>query len=172
MEESRYRPCKKLMKHVAGVIRGRPEYILLDEQLVVFEKVLHCAAEGFHDRRRTVLIVKGGPGTGKSVIAINLMADLLEKGFNAHYATGSRAFTQTLREVIGRRGSAQFKFFNSYGGAEPNAVDVLIADEAHRIRAESWHRFQGAGKRTGRPQIDELRPGLRVRLGRRDLGIG
>jgi hypothetical protein len=162
VEESPYRPCKKLMEHVAGVIRNRPEYVLLDEQLVVFEKVLNCAAEGFHDRRRTALIVKGGPGTGKSVIAINLMAELLARNYNAHYATGSRAFTQTLREVIGRRGSAQFKFFNSYRDAEPNAVDVLICDEAHRIRAESWNRYEGKGKRTNQPQVDELLRAARV----------
>jgi hypothetical protein len=156
VEESRYRPSKKLMEHVAGVIEGKPEYVLLDEQLVVFEKVLHCAAEGFHDRRRTVLIVKGGPGTGKSVIAINLMARLLRGGFNAHYATGARAFTQTLREVIGRRGAAQFKFFNSYQDAEPNAVDVLICDESHRIRARSWNRFTPKAKRRDEAQIQEI----------------
>lgn len=156
VEESRYRPSKKLMEHVAGVIEGRSEYVLLDEQLVVFEKVLHCATEGFHDRRRTVLIVRGGPGTGKSVIAINLMARLLRGGFNAHYATGSRAFTQTLRQVIGRRGSVQFKFFNSYQDADPNVVDVMICDEAHRIRARSANRFTPKAQRSGEPQIQEI----------------
>jgi hypothetical protein len=103
-----------------------------------------------------VLIVRGGPGTGKSVIAINLMARLLRGGFNAHYATGSRAFTQTLREVIGRRAAPQFRFFNSYQDAEPNAVDVLICDEAHRIRARSANRFTPKAKRSDEPQIQEI----------------
>jgi hypothetical protein len=103
-----------------------------------------------------VLVVKGGPGTGKSVIAINLMADLLLQGYNAHYATGSRAFTKTLRKVIGPRGSVQFKFFNSYTDAEDNAVDVLIADESHRIRLTSESRFTKRAKRSGIPQIREL----------------
>lgn len=131
VEESRYRPSKKLMDHVGNIIKGKSEYVLLDEQLVVYDKVLTEASKGFHDKQKTVLIVKGGPGTGKSVIAINLMADLLLKGYNTHYATGSRAFTTTLRKIIGARGAAQFKYFNSYSDAERDVVDVLISDEAH-----------------------------------------
>lgn len=145
------------------VIAGRPEYVLLDEQLVVFEKVLACAREGFHDRRKTVLLVTGGPGTGKSVIAINLMSRLLREGYNAHYATGSRAFTETLREHIGSRGSIQFKYFNSYQEADRAAVDVLICDEAHRIREGSYNRFTPAAKRAAaKAQIGELLDAAKV----------
>ena len=156
IEESKYRPSKKLMDHVGNIIKGKSEYILLDEQLVVYDKVLSCAKEGFHDKQKTILIIKGGPGTGKSVIAINLMADLLLKGYNAHYATGSRAFTETLRKIIGSRGSVQFKYFNSYSNAERDVVDVLIADEAHRIRETSNSRFTPAAEKSGVSQIEEL----------------
>jgi hypothetical protein len=130
IEQSKYRASKKLMDHVGNTIKGKPEFILLDEQLVVYDQVLAHAEKGFHDNKKTVIIIKGGPGTGKSVIAINLMADLLLKGYNAHYATGSKAFTETLREKIGRRGAPQFKYFNSFTEAEFNSVDVLICDEA------------------------------------------
>jgi uncharacterized protein len=155
-EENRYRPSKKLMQHVGNVIKGKHEYILLDEQLVVYDKVLSIAKKGFHDRKKAVLIVKGGPGTGKSVIAINLMADLLLNDYNAHYATGSRAFTTTLREAIGRRGAPQFKYFNSFEGAENNLIDVLICDESHRIRDYSWSRFTPREQRSNVHQIEEL----------------
>jgi DUF2075 family protein len=156
IEESKYRPSKKLMDHVGNVIKGKSEYILLDEQQVVYDKVFFWAKEGFHDKQKVVIIVKGGPGTGKSVIAINLMADLLLKGYNAHYATGSRAFTETLRRIIGSRGATQFKYFNSYSKAENNALDVLIADEAHRLRTTSNSRFTPKSKRLNIPQIEEL----------------
>ncbi len=156
VEESKYRPSKKLMGHVGNIIKGKSEYILLDEQLIVYDKVLSCAKRGFRDKQKTVLIIKGGPGTGKSVIAINLMADLSLKGFNAHYATGSRAFTETLRKIIGSRGSVQFKYFNSYAQAEPNIIDVLIADEAHRIRKTSNSRFTPRAQRSEFSQIEEL----------------
>ena len=82
VEQSRYRPSKKLMEHVGNIIKGKSEYILLDEQLVVYDKVLECARKGFHDKRKSVVIIKGGPGTGKSVIAINVMAALLNKNKN------------------------------------------------------------------------------------------
>jgi uncharacterized protein len=156
IENSQYRPSKKLMDHVGNIIRNKSEYILLDEQLIVYDKVLVCAKKGFHDKQKVAIIIKGGPGTGKSVIAINLMADLLLKGYNAHYATGSRAFTQTLIQIIGRRGSPQFKYFNSYGQGEFNAVDVLLADEAHRIRETSNDRFTPRERRSNTSQIDEL----------------
>lgn len=156
IEKSKYRPSKKLMDHVGNIIKGKSQYILLDEQLIVYDKVFSCAKEGFHDKQKTIIIVKGGPGTGKSVIAINLMADLLLKGYNAHYATGSRAFTETLRKIIGFRGAVQFKYFNSYSEAEHNAVDVLISDEAHRIRKTSGNRFTPRDKRSSVPQIEEL----------------
>jgi hypothetical protein len=153
IEQSKYRPSKKLMDHVAGIIRSKSEYTLLDEQLVVYDKVLSSAKLGFHDKQKIVIIVKGGPGTGKSVIALNLMADLLVKGYNAHYATGSRAFTETLRKIIGARGSAQFKYFNSYSLAQPNDIDVLICDEAHRIRLNSYDRFTPKSQRKDVAQI-------------------
>jgi hypothetical protein len=144
------------MEHVSNIIRGHSEYILLDEQIVVYDKILTCAKKGFHDKQKTVIIVKGGVGTGKSVIAINAMADLLTKGYNAHYATGSRAFTNTLWKIIGARGSVQFKYFNSYTEAEDNVIDVLICDEAHRIRIKSDSRFTPKAKRSDKFQIEEI----------------
>lgn len=156
IEKSKYRPSKKLMEHVSNVIQGKKEYILLDEQYVVYNKVLACSREGFHDRKKTVIIVKGGPGTGKSVIAINLMRDLLAEELNAHYATGSKAFTETLRKIIGIRGSSQFKYFNSYAQAQLNEIDVLVCDEAHRIRKTSNSRFTPRTQQSNKPQMQEI----------------
>jgi len=156
VEESRYRPSRKLMDHVGQVINGNSRYVLLDEQVVAYDKVRALAEKGFHDRRKTAIIIKGGPGTGKSVIAIKLMADLLMKGYNAQYATGSKAFTETLRNIIGNRGSVQFKYFNSYAAAQANEIDVLIADESHRIRKTSNSRFTAAANRSNLEQIEEL----------------
>lgn len=156
IEQSKYKPSKKLMDHVGNIIKNKSEYTLLDEQQVVYDRVLSSAKLGFHDKQKITIIVKGGPGTGKSVIALNLMADLLLKGYNAHYATGSRAFTETLRKIIGPRGSAQFKYFNSYSIAQPNEIDILICDEAHRIRSTSYDRFTPKIKRKDIAQIDEM----------------
>jgi len=162
VEQSNYRPSKKLLEHVGQVVKGVPTYVLLDEQLVVFERVLATARRGFDDRKKTALIIQGGPGTGKSVIAINLLAKLSSDGFNTHYATGSRAFTETLRTVIGTRGSQQFRYFNSYTDADVNAIDVLVCDEAHRIREYSFSRFTPKEKRSTKPQIREILDAAKV----------
>ncbi len=156
IEKSEYKPSKQLMDHVSKIIRERSEYILLDEQLIVYDKVLSLVKRGLDSQKKAVVIVRGGPGTGKSVIAINLMADLLRNGHNAQYATGSKAFTETLRKKIGARGAAQFKYFNSYATAIPNEIDVLIADEAHRIRETSNNRFTRKEKKSEIPQVEEL----------------
>src|SRR5690606_31773435 len=64
------------------------------------------------------------------------------------------------------RGSSRlkgmFKYFNSFMDADQNAIEVLICDEAHRIRETSANRFTPAAQRTGRRQIDELLSAARV----------
>jgi hypothetical protein len=162
VERSKARPSKKLMEHVASVIKGKAEYVLLDEQLVVFDKVVACARRGFHGSKKAALIVRGGPGTGKSVIAINLMGELMKQGYNTHYATGSKAFTETLREVIGPRAVPHLRFFSGYRGAERNAVDVLICDEAHRIWLKADDRFTPKAQRSDRLQIQNLLDAAKV----------
>jgi len=156
VESSEYRPSKKLMDYVKNVIHRIPEYVLLDDQLIVYDKILSLAKQGFHDKQKTAVIVKGGPGTGKSLIAINVMATLSGEGYNTQYATGSRAFTETLRKKIGSYGGIQFRYFNSYSHADRDAVDVLLADESHRLRQTSVSRYTRKEDRTGLPQVEEL----------------
>jgi DUF2075 family protein len=90
---------------------------------------------------------------------------LNRRGRSAIHATGSRSFTQTLRKVAGK-GSRQtqslFKFFNSFMDADKNGFDVLIADEAHRLRENSANRWTRAEHRTGKRQVDELIDAARV----------
>ena len=154
--ESRYRPSKKLLDHTAEMVAGQQEFILLDEQFVAFEAVLAAAREGFHDTTKNVILIKGGPGTGKSVIALHLVGRLAKDGYNAQHATGSKAFTENMRRIVGRRARAQFAYFNQFGAAAPNDIDVLILDEAHRLRETSAHRFQPREARTDLAQVDEL----------------
>jgi len=164
VEDSRFRPSRKLMDHVATVIGSHSPWILLDEQLVVYEKIRSTVRSGLFGRRKQVVIVRGGPGTGKSVLAINLVADLLRDGRNAHYATGSKAFTETLWDIIGSRSRATFKYFNSYSRAAFNEVDVLICDESHRIRETSNSRFMTRERRSSKPQVREILDAAKVAI--------
>ena len=157
IERSRYQPSKKLLEHVAKVVEGVPAFTLLDEQKVVFDKIYAAARAGIGSRKKLVFLVHGGPGTGKSVIAIQLMAQLSKREErNAQYATGSQALNKTLHKIVGSRAAKQFRYFGSYGEAKHSEVDVLICDEAHRLKKTSKTRFTPKAKQTGKAQIQEV----------------
>lgn len=150
-----YRPQKRLLEHTASMVRGETAFTLLDEQRVAFNDVIGHVERARATGERAAILVRGGPGTGKSVIAVNLLAELSGRGVVVEHATGSKSFTSTLRRRVGVRAGAQFKYFNSYGQAQ-DALEVLVCDEAHRIRASSVSRFTPRAARTDAPQVEEL----------------
>ncbi|HTJ97989.1 MAG TPA: DUF2075 domain-containing protein, partial [Bordetella sp.] len=158
--KSRYAPSKKLLEHTSKVVQDQKSYVLLDSQQVVFAKVLAEVREAAKASKlkKTVVLVHGGPGTGKSVIALHLLGRLSGAGLNVMHLTGSKAFTENMRKIVGSRASAQFGYFNvnKRGELPPNHFDALILDEAHRIREGSKDRFTKAEDWSGLPQIDEL----------------
>ena len=153
---SRFEPTKKLLGHVAKMVEHQRAYVLLDEQRVVYQSVLHEARQAVSRPTKTAVIVRGGPGTGKSVVALTLVGALSKAGVNVRHATGSRAFTEHVRQLVGSRASVLFNYFNSYTRSPRDCVDVLILDEAHRIRKTSANRFTRAQDRPDRAQVDEL----------------
>jgi hypothetical protein len=162
---SRIAPSKQLLRHVQQEIAANPQFTLLDEQQVAYQVVLRTVQNARRADAKEVVLVTGGPGSGKSVIAIALLASLAKQGYNVSHATGSRSFTTTLRQVVGkrvRRVKEVFRYTNNFMDTERNSLDVLIVDEAHRIRATSTNRFTRAAKRDGTPQADELVQAARV----------
>ena len=153
------RPSKQLLALAAEEVQSREQFVLLDEQEVAHELVTRAVERSLRANTKEVIVISGGPGSGKSVIALSLVGELSRQGRSVLHATGSSAFTKTLRRVAGQRAprvKEMFKFFNQFGDAEMNSLDVLICDEAHRIRATSSNRYTPARLRTGRPQVDEL----------------
>jgi hypothetical protein len=155
-------PSRQLLAVAAEELRIREQFVLLDEQRVAFDLVLHEVEKARRGNSKSVVLVSGGPGTGKSVIALSLLGELGRRGVRVAHATGSRSFTQTLRKVTGRRTAALFRYFNQFMDAEPNSLDVLIADEAHRLRETSANRWTRAELRTDKRQVDELIDAARV----------
>jgi Uncharacterized conserved protein (DUF2075) len=163
--KSAIHPSKQLLKLAAVEIKDREQFTLLAEQRLAYEIVLHMVAKAQRSDAKEVVIVTGGPGSGKSVIALSLLGELYRQGYSALHATGSRSFTQTMRRYVGRgspRVKNLFKYFNSFADAQQNDVEVLICDEAHRIRETGANRFTKAAQRTGRMQVDELIAAARV----------
>jgi uncharacterized protein len=152
----RYRPHKRLLDHTARVIAAEPTFVLLDEQQVAFNTVLAKVRARQLGPGHHAILIRGGPGTGKSVLAVNLLGELSRQGYVTQHATGSKAFTENLRKVVGTRAAAQFGYFNSFGNADPGTIDVLLCDEAHRVRETSFNRFTPKAQRSDRAQIDEL----------------
>jgi uncharacterized protein len=160
--KGRYRPHKRLLEHTARIIKREPAYVLLDEQQVVFNHILGRVRDREASSEQSAFLIRGGPGTGKSVIAVNLLAELSGDGYVTQHATGSKAFTENLRKVVGPRAKAQFNYFNSFAAAEPQVLDAIVCDEAHRIRENSNHRYMKKENRSDLPQVEELMQAAKV----------
>jgi uncharacterized protein len=152
-----FKPHKRLLDHVARVIQNDPVFTLLDEQLVAFNAIMDSVKAAGQNQQSVVFLVSGGPGTGKSVIAVNLVAQLAALGLSTLHLTGSKAFTENLRKTVGPRAAALFKYFRDTATvATDEKLDVAILDEAHRIRTISTNRFTPAKARNGKAQIDDI----------------
>jgi hypothetical protein len=158
-------PSRQLLALAAKEVQERESFVLLDQQRTAYSLVMRAVERAGQADNKEVIVVTGGPGSGKSVIALSLLGELSRRGRTVLHATGSSAFTSTLRRVAGRRApqiKSMFKYFNQFTDAEKNGLDVLICDEAHRIREVSANRYTPARLRTGRPQVDELLDAARV----------
>jgi DUF2075 family protein len=150
------RPSKKLLEHTSQMINKQQIFNLIDDQIAAYNSIMHKAKLLAKTRRKSAVIVKGGPGTGKSVIALEVMGELMRQGKTVFHATGSSAFTNTLRKIVGSRAQRLFKFFNSFATTEADSIEILVCDEAHRIRRTSNNRYTRRENKSDTPQIDEL----------------
>lgn len=141
IEKGRIRPSKMLADSLANMLKGAREFVLIDEQKVVYETVISLARGASEDRKK-VAIIKGGPGTGKSVLAINLLVDIARLGLLGKYVSKNAA----PRSVYERKLQGTFKkvhissLFSGSGAfveSPENGFDVLVVDEAHRLNAKS-----------------------------------
>jgi len=156
---SKIAPTKQLMQLAAEEVKNREQFRLLDEQQIAYSMVMKALRDAETSNTKTAVIITGGPGTGKSVIALSLLGELSRRGKTTLHATGSKAFRNSLRKIAGARSpqvQKLFSYFNSFMSAERNSLDVIICDEAHRIRETSANRYTKADLRTGTPQLHEL----------------
>ncbi|WP_152657085.1 DUF2075 domain-containing protein [Oceanobacillus sp. CFH 90083] len=156
IEKGRIRPSKSLQDALNSMLQGNEEFIMIDEQKVVFEEALRLASEAKRTNTKQVLIVEGGPGTGKSVLAVNLLVELTRKSLVAQYVTKNSAprniyATKLKQDFKKTQIDNLFKGSGSYVDAPNNEFDVLIVDEAHRLNEKSG-MFQNLGEN----QVKEL----------------
>jgi len=155
IENGKIRPSKMLADSLAGMLKGNREFVLVDDQKVVFETCLAKAAIASVDRKQ-VVIVRGGPGTGKSVVAINLIVQLTKRGLLTKYVSKNAAPRAVYAQKLqGQRRAAEIAGMFGGSGAfidtEPDLFDALVVDEAHRLNEKS-----GLYGNLGENQIKEL----------------
>lgn len=150
------RPSKRLLDHTGDMIHKQQIFTLIDDQIAAYNAIMSKAKQLSKTGTKSIILIKGGPGTGKSVIALEVMGELMRRGKVVYHATGSSAFTKTLRKIVGRRASNLFKFFFNFTQHRENEIDVLICDEAHRIRSDSNDYGVPPKFKSKNPQVDDL----------------
>lgn len=156
IDNGRIKPSKSLQDAIVGMLENNPEFNLVDDQKVVFERIMELARQCRKDGKKRVMVAQGGPGTGKTVIAINLLARLTQEGFFAQYCSKNSAPREVYAQKLkGHRTKSSidnmFKGSGCYYDAPAGAIDVVLADEAHRLNEKS-----GLYGNLGENQIREI----------------
>ena len=151
LENGRLRPADELIARVSSMLEGNDEFELIDEQNVAFQVIRHELVNK-HATGRHVFVVEGGPGTGKSVVAVRLLAEILKEKRMGFFVAPNRAFRETLVEYLARgntgyREDGQALFRSSWSFHEiDNRIDarydVFVVDEAHRLKDKA-HMYKG-----------------------------
>lgn len=155
IDNGRLKPSSSLADSMASMLKGNEEFVMIDDQKIVYETALALARKSSASKKN-VLIVEGGPGTGKSVVAVNLLVALTKSGQVAKYVTKNSAPRDVYEaKLVGSLKRSQISSLFSGSGSfidtESNLFDTLIVDEAHRLNAKS-----GMFKNLGENQVKEL----------------
>jgi len=155
LDASPISPSKQLVEALVSMLDGNEEFVLIDEQKTAYEAIMSHVSS-IPTGERWVLVVRGGPGTGKSVIAINALVSLLKQGLNVRYVTKNAAPRGVYKAKLQRRSkkadiSSLFVSSDAFYNADPDAYDVLLVDEAHRLVRNS-----GLYGNLGNNQIAEI----------------
>ena len=142
IDAGKIRPSKSLQDSIASMVKGNKEFTMIDDQKVVYEEIIDLSEKSFIDHKKRVVIVKGGPGTGKTVVAVNLLAELTNRGQLAQYVTRNSAprnvYKTKLKGEV-KKSSIDNLFQNAwkYVDAPGNSIHTLLVDEAHRLTEKS-----------------------------------
>ena len=156
IDHGRIRPSKMLQDSLTQMLKGNKEFYMIDTQKIVYEYALRNAIDTVGSNSKNVMIVRGGPGTGKSVLAINLLVELNRRNMTCFYVTKNSAprnvYSSKLRgEYTQTYINHLFQGSGSFIDEERNKLDCLVVDEAHRLNEKS-----GLFQNKGENQIKEI----------------
>ena len=162
IENGKIVPSKSLIDHIDGLFTGNSDFVLLDEQKIAYETIMTLAKK--QDKNRTI-IIRGGPGTGKSVISMNALGGLLRGSLNTKFVAPNSSFRNVMVEMLTRQSSLSkmrtkslFMGSGSFVRSGENEFDVLIVDEAHRLKGKGSYMYRGIS------QIEDVIKSSRVNV--------
>ncbi|MGI6262683.1 MAG: DUF2075 domain-containing protein [Succiniclasticum sp.] len=154
LARARIRPSKKLIDAVSEMYKGNEVFTLLDDQQVAYANIVKYALE---KHKKRTLIINGNPGTGKSVVAMNAFVKLLKEGKDIRFIAPNAAFRSTIMDMLARHHSDSKKrlgeiFLGSsrFYATPLNAYEVLLVDEAHRLKRAGAYQYRGES------QVDDI----------------
>lgn len=142
MDSGRLRPSKSLQDVLSSMMSGNREFVMIDNQKVIYEEILNSMNKVLKSGKKKTVIVRGGPGTGKTVLAVNLLAEMISRGSSAIYVSKNSAprnvYNCKLKGTMKKnRIDALFKGSGCFTSTAKNTFDVLLVDEAHRLNEKS-----------------------------------
>ena len=150
IDHGRIKPTKSLQDALSTMVRGTPVFDLLDEQAVCFDMCIRTMLQCLKDRKKRTILVQGGPGTGKSVLAVNLLMHFITCACNAAYVTKNSAPRQAFLSILSGNKAENVaeisQLFRSPFGLSQvpaNSYDCLIVDEAHRLVKKMYGDWNG-----------------------------
>lgn len=156
VDHGKIRPSKSLQNAIGSMLKGNKEFIMIDEQKVAYEEILRLSLQSQNDFKKRTIVVQGGPGTGKTVIAVNLLAELTQRDQMVQYVSKNSAPRQVyLKKLKGQMKKSSvdnvFKGSGTYTESGNNVAHTLLVDEAHRLNEKS-----GMFHNLGENQIKEI----------------
>lgn len=153
IDQGRHHPSKALQDCLVSLMNGHQEFVLLDDQIVIFDLCKSIMKKCQKDGKKRTIIIRGGPGTGKSVLAINLLKDFITKDLNASYCTKNSAPREVYLELLSKsdlKSKVKIKqlFRSPFGLCKqpPNYYDCLIVDESHRLVKKMYRDYNGTNQ--------------------------
>ncbi len=138
VEKSNYRPSKNLQNNIDDLLKNNHSFNLVDNQMIIFDNILRLSKNNCKE----VVIVNGNPGTGKSIIAVNLLCNKIKDGKMCQYVSRNTApravYSYKLKGTLNKNSIDNlFKTSGNFTKEEMNKFDMLIVDEAHCLTEKS-----------------------------------
>ena len=146
IDHGKLKPSKALQDAIVPMLKGKEAFAMIDEQQVAYATIVKVVRDSIRSGNKHTIIVQGGPGTGKSVIAIQAMAKLLSEGYAAVYMTKNAAprdvFKVKLTEGFSNKAYVKGVLQSPISletCRTANKYPCILADEAHRLMRRYGH---------------------------------